>query len=172
MAAAYIAALTGSAETPCTWQYFDDLPAPLLANGKRGSKRPSKAKHFYATLAEAAVRLTRANADRCGVFVTVNETDGLGREASNITRIRAVFIDCDGFTPPAWHLPPSIVVQSRNGPHAYWLVDDCPILDFSDAQRRLAQHYGSDSKVSDPSRVLRVPGFWHCKTDPYMVTLK
>ncbi|WP_163371944.1 hypothetical protein [Endozoicomonas acroporae] len=40
-------------------------------------------------------QLTAANQQGDGAFVTVNETDGQGRKASNIIRVRAIFVDKD-----------------------------------------------------------------------------
>lgn len=160
-AARFIRTLTGNAETPCSFQLFDD----------GADKDWHKARTLHGTLSELADHLRWANEDRCGVFVTVNETDLQRRKKENIINIRALFCDWDGTVPAAFHLPPSIVVRSANGPHAYWLVTDCPIDGFTRAQRRLAAHYGSDPVVHDLPRVMRLPGFWHVKRDPFPVDL-
>jgi hypothetical protein len=39
---------------------------------------------------------------------------------------------------------------------------------FSDMQKALAYNLGSDPKVHDLSRVLRVPGFYHNKEKPFL----
>lgn len=163
-AKAFIQALTGSANTPCTWQTFGeevgkkDLPPPRILSG---------------AVQDVWDSLDDENARRAGVFVTVNETDGTGRKRNNIVRVRALFIDCDGGRRPTdWHLPPSIIVQSANGTHAYWAVTDCDLGDFPECQKRLARHYGSDPVVHDAGRVMRVPGFLHNKHVPTEVTLE
>jgi len=51
---------------------------------------------FYGTLAQHAAELQRFNHKGAGVFVTINETDGISRKAENIVRVRAVFVDLDG----------------------------------------------------------------------------
>ena len=43
-----------------------------------------------------AAKLDTLQASGAGAFVTVNETDFKGREARNIVRIRALFLDLDG----------------------------------------------------------------------------
>lgn len=120
--------------------------------------------------------LERRNYAGENVYVTVNRTDLKGRKADNIEAIRALFIDCDGFNPTQFHLTPSIVVQSKNGQHVYWLLkpSEAERLDrFSNAQKALAQHYGSDPKVHDLPRLMRLPGFYHMKdsSQPFMVEL-
>lgn len=149
MAAAYVRTLAGHAQAPMTWQVFDDAKQPegwRLARVLNGSLREC------GRLLVDLQRLQR------GVFATIAETDLSGRKTHNVVRVRALFIDQDGPTPPAWHLPPSMIVQSSHGPHAYWLVSDCELGEFRQAQQRLARHYGSDPKVCDLPRVLRVPG--------------
>jgi hypothetical protein len=74
----HVELIAGSAETPCTFQVFDDLP----------TKDYSKARVFNGTLAECWDRLATASKNGCGVFITVNETDGRGRKAENIIRER------------------------------------------------------------------------------------
>ena len=107
--------------------------------------------------------------ERAGVFVTVNETDGKGRQAHNVARVRAVFADLDGAPlAPVLEagLEPHIVCESSPGRyHAYWLCDDCSLDQFEHVQRALAQRFGGDPSVHDRSRVMRLPGFRHFKGD-------
>lgn len=129
---------------------------------------------LHGSLDELQSELMRYNNLGYGVFVTVNETDGLGRKASNIQQVRALFVDFDDKEVlPEPHLKPSIVVQSSENhkQHWYWLVGDCPLDKFSEYQQRLASFYGSDAVVKDLSRVMRVPGFLHQKAEPKVVQL-
>ncbi len=164
-ASQYIRALTGSAATPSTFQVFDDNQEP------GHEKNHYAARIIHGSLAERWRLLVDLNADRRGIFCTVNETDFKGRCAHNVVRVRALFVDCDGIMPSSWHLLPSMVVRSAHGPHAYWFVDDCPLDRFTGFQKRLVQHYGSDPKPVDLPRVLRLPGFWHQKHAPFQVEL-
>ena len=155
-------------------RFFDALGASLIhwqwfADDKRARVFPG---HRVMTIDDAIGRLGRVNDGGAGIFAVVNKTDGNGRSARNVVAVRALFIDCDGFEPPALHLPPSIVVDSKAGPHIYWIVGDCPISAFRGAQKRLANHYGSDGAVCDLSRVMRVPGFVHRKGDPFAVRIR
>jgi len=107
-----------------------------------------------------------------GVFVVVNEG---GHKASEITRIRAAFIDADGLPlPNEWHVRPAFLVQRDDTHwHAYWPVAGLAVEDFRDTQQRLAARYGSDRTVCDRSRVMRLAGTLHLKdpADPYSIIL-
>lgn len=158
----FIAALTGDAGTACTFQTFDD-------NAERKDK--VLARIFYGSLDRHFAALKALSAKGAGVFIAVNEQDGKGRSAANTVKVRALFVDCDHVQPSNWHLPPSILVQPVQGPHAYWLVNDCPLDQFRIGQKRLIGHYGSDPSVHDLCRVLRLPGFVHQKAAPVMVEI-
>jgi putative DNA primase/helicase len=119
--------------------------------------------------------LAKENLNRAGIFVTVNETDGRGRETHNIVRVRALVADLDG--PPlepvlSAPLSPHIVVETSPGHyHAYWLCDDCPLEQFGPAQLALAAKFGGDTQVHDLPRVMRLPGFIHYKGEPFQSRL-
>jgi hypothetical protein len=58
---------------------------------------------------------------------------------------------------------PSYVVETRNGLHAYWLVDEGVRLEqFQECEERLIAFFGGDPAVKNPARLLRVPdSYWH-----------
>ncbi len=107
------------------------------------------------------------------MYVMVNAGDSKGRTAKNVQRIRALFIDTDGAPYPAkLPLEPQLVTQSSPGRwHLYWLVDGVLLDSFSTLQKALAEHYGTDPSVNDLPRVMRLPGFYHCKAEPVRVEL-
>ena len=123
-------------------------------------------------------KLQQLNADGAGIFVTINETDELGRKKENIVRVRAVFQeDDDGFDGP-FPLEPSMVIESSPGHfHRYWLVADEWLAgqqghaDFAAVMARMVESYGSDKNAKDISRVLRLPGFLHRKGKPHLVCI-
>ncbi|MBK8689595.1 MAG: AAA family ATPase [Betaproteobacteria bacterium] len=149
-----------------TFQTFDD-------DQKRKSK--SLARIVHADPANGALdTLAKLNqAQRAGIFFTINETDRKGRTAGNIQRVRAVFVDLDGAPlAPVLEagLEPHVVAESSPGKwHAYWKVDDCPLDQFERVQRALARRFGGDPSVHDLPRVLRLPGFLHRKGEPFLV---
>jgi hypothetical protein len=130
-------------------------------------------KTFYGTLAEYAAKLKRLNDKGAGVFVVLNETDGIGRKKENIVRVRAVFADLDGapLEPVAQgKLPPHIIVESSLGRyHPYWLVDHIPLEEFSAVQKAIIEQFDSDPTIHDLPRIMRLPGFFHCKRERFLI---
>ena len=157
---AAVAFLSDLAPDATTWtfQTFDD-------NADR--KAGHLARTLNGSLDEHWDALCSASDAGAGVFVTVNETNGNGRKAEDITRVRALFVDTDGaeVTPIKKHEPDILVESSPGNFHAYWLTNGIPLEDFRDAQKRLIAAFGTDKGVHDLPRVLRLPGFPHQKVD-------
>ena len=159
----FLKALDPKAEA-FTFQTFDE--------SKKKSRKLTCVLH--GSLAQHWDTLCRLNKDGAGIYITVNETNGKGRKAGNVTRIRATFVDLDGAPlAPALEKPvPHIVVESSPKRwHAYWKVKDMPVDAnvFRQAQRGLIKKFGSDPAVTDLPRVLRLPGFVHQKGKPFNV---
>src|SRR5262249_23498824 len=94
------------------------------------------------------------NAEGAGIFVCVNETDGNGRERTNVIRVRAVFTDLDGapLDPVIAQtvLQPHIVTEtSPERWHAYWRVDpDAPIEGAGgDANKAVIEQFSKVQKA-------------------------
>ena len=164
---------TLDAGTVFTFQTFDD-------NAERKDFRLAKVLH--GTLAQHQAHLTTLQQQGAGVFVMVNEGDGLIHEgsktcrtAANVIRVRAHVLDLDGAPiQPVLDcgLPPHILVESSPGKwHVYWKVLDCPLEDYKLRQKALAARFDGDPAVCDLPRVLRVPGFWHQKNQPFMTRM-
>lgn len=165
MAAAFLAALCGHSPTSpiVTFQTFDDSPA----------KAPQLARVFHGTLEQHASTLARLNAQGAGIFINLNETDLQGRKASNQLSPRTLCIDWDGPAAKAPERPPSFIVHSGSGDHWYWLLSKGESIDaFAPALKQLAAFYGSDPKATIKTQVMRVPGFFHCKQTPTLVTFE
>ena len=120
--------------------------------------------------------LIEVNEQFGGVFVTVNMTNLKGRESKDIVNLRAVFVDDDqgalSEDPSSYKIAPNIIVKTANGLHVYWLVDrwtDKKL--FAPAQIALAAHFGTDPKIKDLCRVMRLPGFNHHKEEETPVRL-
>ena len=156
----------GGKDDKFTFQTFDDC---------RDSKRHGLVKQFHGTINEYIDELTQLNKKGAGVFVTVNCTDLKGRTKKNIIGLRALFVDNDTGPLPALKLKPSMVVSSKNGEHAYWVLNEGqPIERFTDGQKTLIHHLNTDKSVHDLPRVMRLPGFLHIKdpNDPFLVVIK
>lgn len=162
VAAEFVDLLAG--DDPVTWQTFDD-------NAKR--KDGKLARILHGGLKRHGDELKRLNSLGAGVFVCVNRTDLKGRRTENVVGLRALFTDDDGDGIRDYRLSPAFVVQSRRGPQAYWpLRPEEALGRFPVAQKSLAGALNTDGKVCDLARVMRVPGFWHCKGEPFMVGLE
>lgn len=160
-AARFLAAL--SLDTWHTFQTFDDDEERKKAK----AQLPGLARIVRGRFASKAAALEHFNAKGAGVFVMVNAGDGKGRKGENVKAVRALWVDLDSapLEPVlAAPIPPAIVCETSPGKfHAYWPIAGMPLADFRGAQQELARRYGSDPKVCDLSRVMRLPGFWHRK---------
>lgn len=152
----FIAALTGSVHTPVTFQTFPD-----------GEGESSAAPCWmHGTVEELWERLLDLQEHGHGIFVMVNQGDGNGRASGNVTGLRALFADDDSgkLDPAAFGLRPNIWVRSGRGQHFYWLLTvGEPLSLFTPAQKAIAAKLGTDPKVCDLGRVMRLPGTLHLK---------
>ena len=97
-----------------------------------------------------------------------------GHTDSDIHRVRYVFADTDGADPEPLTkaLKPHITVESSPGRyHIYWKVSDCEVAKFKAVQGALAIKYGTDPSIKNPSRIMRIPGFFHQKSAPTEVAI-
>lgn len=155
-----------------TFQTFSDKKEP-------GRKGDPLARVLHGSLAEHAAELTRLNQQGAGVFVMINEGDGVVHEGfatcrtkANVIAVRAVFADLDGapLDPILEVMPADLIIESSPGKyHVYWLAQGMPIEMFTPVQKAIAEKFSSDPKVIDLPRVLRLPGFWHQKAKPFLV---
>lgn len=128
------------------------------------SDRTAPGVKITGTIAALWPTIEQGQAAGYGVFVIPNEG---GNRDEDISTIRACFIDADGIPQPdTWHVKPDfVIVRDKTHWHAYWRMVDLPVSKFREAQLRLAAHYGTDTKVCNPSRVMRLAGTLHLK-DP------
>ena len=161
-------------EKPITWQTFPDR--------KAGGDQGYLTKIIHGSLKRVIDELQELNAAGAGVFVTVNETDLQGRSKGNIKSLRACWADLDDkdtstpYSGGELPLQPTIQVKSGHGTHFYWGLE--PLIAatqnnkdhqesiLKDIQRSMA-HYGADSKVCEVARVMRMPGFYNMKAEPF-----
>ena len=108
-----------------------------------------------------------------GIFFVVNSG---GNSDRSITRINAQFFECDTLSfKEQWEnikkfpLEPSLVVKTKKSLHVYFLIKDGQVSRFRTIQRKLAKHFKGDFSCINESRVMRVPGFYHCKGEPVVV---
>lgn len=129
------------------------------------------------TLHDCHPMLAAANRNGASVCVQVNRGK---RGNAGVTGVRAFGFDADKVDPAEVRaaltragIVPHIEVQTSPGRgHLYVLVSDCPVPRFKAIMRSLAKRLGTDPAVCDPSRVLRLPGYFNNKRDePFMVEL-
>jgi hypothetical protein len=117
--------------------------------------------------------LGRANASQSIYFVTGNAIGASGKGggvlASDIATCPALFTEWDD-RPIEWQVQawkeqslPEPTVQVLTGGksvHCYWLLSEpMPPDQWRVLQARLIAHCGSDQKLKDPCRLMRLPGF-------------
>ncbi|MDK0621155.1 phage/plasmid primase, P4 family [Clostridium perfringens] len=108
-----------------------------------------------------------------GIFFVVNSG---GNSDRKINKINAQFFECDTLSLEEqleniskFPLEPSIIVQTKKSLHVYFLIKNGKVEKFRDIQKKLAKHFNGDGSCINESRVMRVPGFYHCKEDPVRV---
>lgn len=67
----------------------------------------------------------------------------------------------------------AMIVETSNGYHIYWVLRDGGVSKFVPIQKALAQKFDSDPLITNLSRVMRMPGFYHMKNPntPFMVRI-
>lgn len=116
------------------------------------------------------------NQDDYGIFHVVNEFGGR-RLIKNLSRIRYWFADIDEGNKEEQldrilcaPVIPSKVVESANGYHVYYRAKDATFDNWYRIVRYgVVPKLGGDPKATDPLRLLRAPGFYHHKGEPFMV---
>lgn len=162
----FIRLLTGDETAAVTFQTFDD---------NKSRKKVQIAGHMHGVLdGDILKQLKDRQYQGAGVFIMINEGDGMGRKTENVVNVRALFLDTDGapMEPARDALRPHIIVESSPGRyHLYWLVSDCELSQFGKLQKAIAAKFGGDHSVHDLPRVMRLPGFYHQKGEPVITKL-
>jgi RepB DNA-primase from phage plasmid len=158
--------LIGAYNEPCIFQTLPD-------DKKRNDRTLNHT--FHGLLEEVGPRLASLNRRGAGVIMAINRMREGRRTIENVTAVRALFVDLDGAPiKPVLdcEIPPHVVVESSPGKyHAYWRTADVPLDQFSVLQRKLASLFNGDRAVCDLPRIMRLPGFWHQKSDPFQTRI-
>lgn len=143
-------------------------------------KYPAPSRHIQladrAALLNALRRLSDTNAMGWGAYVAVGlRKPGLSRwkrgGLTEVVALPAFYTDIDGMADSTFtrlhkaRLPPSVIVNSGSGIHAYWLLEE-PTTDLDTARRvlqGLAQAFGGDHMSAAQS--LRLPGTVNTKPE-------
>ena len=105
-----------------------------------------------------------------GVFFLVNSG---GHDDASISTINAQFVEMDLGSHEEqmekikkFPLEPSIIIETQRSYHVYFLLDENAKKEkYEEIQKKLVKCFDGDPACVNPSRVMRLPGFWHCKTE-------
>lgn len=123
-------------------------------------------------------KIKNLNEQGAGIYFTPNQFPTGERKAVNCTGVNAWIVECDTLTlEQQWKnladspLKPSLIVQSKNSLHAYWLARDGTIQNYQKIVKGLIKHFQGDEACKDISRVFRIPGFYHKKDrdNPFLI---
>lgn len=159
-----ILSLFNPSETVC-FRVFDDRKTGIFS----GAKLETAAGKYSTT----EKTLINHNEQNRGVFFVVNYG---GHDDESITRINAQFVEMDELSfeeqqkaVDEFPLPPSMIIKTRKSLHVYWFVKNAKVDRFRSIQKQLAEHFHGDPMCVNESRVMRLPGFNHCKKEPIPV---
>jgi hypothetical protein len=142
---------------------------------------PPDGKELIGTLDQHMEELARRNKQGWEVYVTVNRSHG-GRTKEAMVWYSAFWREVDSNKmdrdPPSVPLASHMTVRTSWAPgfapnfHEYWLLkhgNNWPLFDRVMAV--MIEKYGCDKSGGGRNRVLRLPGFYHCKDreNPYAV---
>lgn len=117
---------------------------------------------------------------RAGLFFSPNgcgqvrSRGGNRKHLANISDFNAIFVDVDGGKTVDKYRAllsrkPSIVVETRNGWHGYWILRHLDrkisAKEWQIVQNVAIKNCGSDEACKDASRLLRLPRTWHGKSE-------
>ena len=132
-----------------------------------------KSKNYEVALddySECETELKNYNELGYGVFFTVNSG---GNNDASISMINAQFVEMDHGSRKEqmekiekFPLEPSMIIETQKSYHVYYMLDEsADKARFETIQKQLVKYFDGDPACVNPSRVMRLPGFWHCKTE-------
>lgn len=118
----------------------------------------------------------KLNQENYGIYWTPNDFNG-ARKEENLTKINYYYCDIDGGDKKEQMarienvIKPTMVIESKNGFHCYWKAKNPTINGFKEVERGIVKRLNADPHAVDVSRILRAPGFYHCKNpdDKFLV---
>jgi hypothetical protein len=112
----------------------------------------------------------KLNADGYGIFQTPNNFSDQIRRKDKLVRINYWIADIDCGTKEeqkkrvkdlCFH--PSVIVETKKGYHCYWKAKDATVENYSTIEQGIIKKLDADRGCKDVTRLLRAPGFNHCK---------
>lgn len=142
--------------------------------------RTAPARTWRGRFVDVEQALRETNAAGYGIHIVINQMDGLGLRKDNVTAARAQLLDLDDVDAGqqlqrvlVCPTPPHIIVHTSAGKVQCWFK----VLPHADRQlhednnRRLIAVFNGDEQFVDIAHTARLPGFYHHKTTPQLVTV-
>lgn len=143
--------------------------------------RSQPARLFRGRFADVEAEMTALNlSGPWGIHVVINEMDGVGLSVPNVVACRAQLLDLDDFDAGqqlgrvlSCPTPPHIIVHTSPGKVQCWwkVAANVDKQLYTDNQRRLIGEYNGDVQFIDAAHTARLPGFYHWKGEPTLVTV-
>lgn len=159
--------------------YGRDLVYDFRAMHDRDRSQPAKI--WRGTFAQCEAEMTALNlSGPWGIHVVINEMDGVGLSVPNVVACRAQLLDLDDFDAGqqlgrvlSCPTPPHIIVHTSPGKVQCWWKVTAHVDKqlYTDNQRRLIGEYNGDVQFIDAAHTARLPGFYHWKGEPTLVTV-
>ena len=166
--------------------YGRDLVYDFRAMHDRDKTAPAKT--WRGRFADVEQALREANAAGYGIHIVINQigdavkpdTGRISYRRTNVVACRAQLLDLDGFDAGqqlerlrASTTPPHIIVHTSPGKVQNWLKvrPHADIQLHEDNQRRLFGEFNGDEQFVDAAHTARLPGFYHNKREPHLVTV-
>ncbi|MHC0068432.1 VapE domain-containing protein [Nostoc sp. UIC 10890] len=128
--------------------------------------------HFNGTLEKYFSVLEQKNREGYSIYIRPQLMKRDGTTDKDVEKILTLFIDWDKpeETMRDFHLKPTFSVEtSPNKFHHYWVLSDtCQVEAFKPNVGRLIKYYGADPNCCNPSRLMRLPGFFNTKAEPVL----
>lgn len=136
----------------------------------RANKQQHPPYEFEGRLSEVCGGARKLNEAGYNVYAVAQPYGPVGadRQAndSDIIGARGYYADGDDVALPAsWHVLPTFLLVHPETARwwAFWRVNGAELDTLPEMQRRIAKHYGADPTISNPSRIVRLPGFYRWK---------
>lgn len=139
-------------------------------------------KNLYGSYSKLKQQLINYNSQGFNIYYVVNSG---GTHNQDINHINAVFIDFDcgknennqyysldvtkKFKQEKlniihnFKIKPTFVIETRNGLHVYWCINNGTIDEYLECQERLINYFKSDNSIKDLARIMRLPDYYWCK---------
>jgi hypothetical protein len=146
----------------------DDAPIVIRAihwDRSETGKALHRAKELRGSIQEIGSEAARLNASGYNIYMVAQLVDcprGPFTTDADVSEIRCIYADGDESEQPTrWHVEPTFTLTHPVTGRwwAFWTVRHFPKEELRDFIKRIAERYGSDAKISNLARIVRVAGY-------------